>query len=72
MRIKQVPATKEVIDFVLQGPICRDCAYQDGICPTNGFPCDPTSARKLVRSVLERINYGIANGYILKEGKRVS
>jgi hypothetical protein len=61
---KQIPTTKAVIDYVLQGPRCRDCADHFGICEQAGLPCDPMLARRAVRHVIERINYGIANGYL--------
>ena len=61
---KQIPVTQSVLDYVLAGPRCRDCADGDGVCEHTGLPCDPMRARKAIRHVLERVNYGIANGYL--------
>jgi hypothetical protein len=61
---KQIPATKQVVDFVLHGPMCRDCADADGVCERSGLPCDQMLARRAVRYVIERINYAIAHGNI--------
>lgn len=61
---KQIPVTKAVLDYVMTGPRCRDCADNDGMCEHSGLPCDPVRARKAIRHVLERVNYGIANDYL--------
>jgi len=61
---KQIPTTKAVLDYIMAGPHCRDCADGDGVCASTGLPCDPVQARKAIRYVLVRVNYGIANGYL--------
>ena len=33
---KQIPVTKAVLDYVLAGPRCRDCADNNGTCETTG------------------------------------
>lgn len=42
---------KLLIDAIVPpGPLCRDCADENGVCPTDKLPCDPTDrAIELVR-----------------------
>jgi hypothetical protein len=61
---KVVPTSKSAVDWVLRGPRCRDCADYLGICEQTGLPCDPTLARRAARHVIERVNYGLSEGYI--------
>lgn len=61
---KEIPTTSAVLDFVMDGPRCRDCADNDGVCERSGLPCDPARARKAIRYVLTRVNYGIANDFL--------
>jgi hypothetical protein len=56
------------VSFVDHGPMCRDCADEDGICPSTHLPCE--DAEKAIRYVVERINYGLANGFITLLGGR--
>jgi hypothetical protein len=46
------------------GPRCRDCADENGVCPSSGMPCDPSVARAVVGHVLKAWDYGIRNGYM--------
>jgi hypothetical protein len=59
---KVVPTSKRAVDWVLLGPRCRDCADHSGICEQTGLPCDPMLARRAVRHVIERVNYGLSEG----------
>lgn len=55
-----------LILYVLRfGGMCRDCADQNGACPTSGLPC--VGADKAVRHVLKALRYGIENGFIGSE-----
>lgn len=60
---KPVPITEAVVDYVLRGSFCRDCADADGVCPNSGLPCDER-AKQAVRYVLARLHYGIVNGFL--------
>lgn len=58
-----IEITNEVVSFISRyGGRCRDCADEDGICPTSGLPCE--GYIKAIRHVLEALNYGMANGYL--------
>ena len=61
----RAPATepKSVVNYVLRyGGMCRNCADEDGVCPSSGLPCE--NADKAVEHVLSALNYGINHGYI--------
>lgn len=61
-----IEVTNEVVSYIARyGGRCRDCADEDGICPTSGLPCE--GYIKAIRHVLEALNYGVANGYISKD-----
>jgi len=54
-----------VTDYVMQyGGKCRDCADENGCCPSSGLPCEPAEAREIIKHVLDAVNYGLAHGYI--------
>ena len=55
--------TDEVVEYVSRyGGRCRDCADENGVCPSSGLPCaDPTKA---IRHVLNAYHYGIKHGFI--------
>jgi hypothetical protein len=58
--------TKAEADYVMHyGGRCRDCADEDGICPSTGLPCDQPLKRKAVEFVLEAITYGHEHGFIV-------
>ncbi|XAI96541.1 hypothetical protein [Microcystis phage Mae-JY35] len=46
------------------GGRCRDCADNDGICPTSGLPCNVEDCNKAISHVIKALTYGIAQGYI--------
>ena len=53
----------QTVNYVLRyGGMCRDCADQDGICPTSGLPC--AGPEKAVRHMLKALRYGIENGFL--------
>lgn len=64
--VEVAPGTgPERINYVLRyGGMCRGCADHDGVCPTNGLPCDTEAARRSVRHVLEALDYGERHGYL--------
>lgn len=46
------------------GGRCRDCADNDGVCPTTGLPCDTKQASEAAQHCLSAWQYGIRHGYI--------
>lgn len=61
MDAREVP--KATVDYILRyGSRCRDCADENGICPSSGLPCG--GAEKAVRHVLAAYLYGVEKGYI--------
>ena len=44
------------------GGFCRDCADEDGVCPSSGLPCG--GSKKAIRHVLTALAYGVNHGYI--------
>ncbi|MEK1893176.1 MAG: Lar family restriction alleviation protein [Rhizobium sp.] len=58
-----VAITDDLVRYISRyGGRCRDCADEDGVCPTSGLPCG--GADKAIRHVLKALNYGAANGFI--------
>lgn len=41
---------------------CRDCADENGVCPSSGLPCE--NSKKAVKSVLDALSYGVNNNYL--------
>lgn len=63
-----IPLTKDVIRYISRyGGQCRDCADENGVCPSSGLPCG--GAEKAIRHVLSAYNYGIKNGFLSATGK---
>lgn len=57
--------TPDIIEYVAQyGGRCRDCADEDGICPSSGLACDTHLERKAIAHVLRAVSYGINRGYV--------
>lgn len=55
----------EPIDYAMRfGGRCRDCADEDGTCPTTGVPCDPAVTRAVAKRCLEAWAYGIKHGFM--------
>lgn len=53
----------ETVKYVRHyGSRCRDCADEDGVCPSSGFPCG--ASEKPIRFAVEAINYGVSRGYL--------
>jgi hypothetical protein len=53
---------QEIASYVARyGGNCRDCADENGICPSSGMPCD---SRKAISHVLTALDYGLKHGYI--------
>lgn len=51
------------IDYIDRyGGFCRDCADEDGVCPSSGLPCG--GSKKAIRHVLTALAYGVNHGYI--------
>jgi hypothetical protein len=44
------------------GGNCRDCADENGVCPSSGLPCG--GREKAIRFVFNALTYGINNGFI--------
>ncbi|MGK8640357.1 hypothetical protein ACRS7F_13375 [Brucella anthropi] len=60
-----VQAFNQIIDYVMRyGGRCRDCADEDGICPTNGTPCEPKVKRAVIEHTLKSLEYGLSHGFI--------
>jgi hypothetical protein len=54
-----------IVEYVAQyGGRCRDCADEDGICPSSGLACDTAVERKAIKFVVERLQYGVGHGFI--------
>lgn len=52
-------------DYVVRyGGRCRDCADEDGVCPSKGTPCDPTVERAVISKTISALKYGIDHGFI--------
>lgn len=55
--------TSEHVEYVKRyGGLCRDCADEDGVCPTSGLPCGESD--KAIKHVLGAIEYGVNKGFI--------
>lgn len=55
----------EAVEYVSRwGGRCRDCADENGSCPSSGLPCEPDDADKIIRHVLTALHYGIRHGYL--------
>jgi hypothetical protein len=60
-----VQTFNQIIDYVMRyGGRCRDCADEDGICPTNGTPCEPKVKRAVIEHTLKSLEYGLSHGFI--------
>lgn len=58
-----IPNDQETVDYVLRyGPRCRDCADENGVCPSSGLPCG--NGGKAVRHVIAALNYGLKHGFL--------
>lgn len=58
-----LPDEKICVDYALQyGGNCRDCADENGVCPSSGLPC--AGARKAVTHVVKALRYGLQHGYL--------
>lgn len=44
------------------GGFCRDCADENGVCPSSGLPC--AGSDKAIRHVLAALDYGTKHGYL--------
>jgi hypothetical protein len=44
------------------GGRCRDCADENGVCPSSGLPCG--GADKAIRHVLGALAYGVNHGFV--------
>ena len=54
---------RDVVGYVARwGGNCRDCADENGVCPSSGLPCG--GARKAIEHVLAALRYGVQHGYI--------
>lgn len=54
---------KTHIDYIHRyGGFCRDCADENGVCPSSGLPCG--GSKKAITHVLEALAYGVNHGYI--------
>lgn len=55
--------TKVTVEYVAQyGGNCRDCADEDGVCPSSGLPC--RGKLKAIQHVLGAVDYGTRHGYL--------
>jgi hypothetical protein len=55
--------TDEHINYIARyGGLCRDCADENGICPSKGLPCG--GSEKAIRHVLQALTYGIRTGHL--------
>lgn len=60
-----VQTFNQIIDYVMRyGGRCSDCADEDGICPTNGTPCEPKVKRAVIEHTLKSLEYGLSHGFI--------
>lgn len=58
-----VAFTDEHLSYVDRyGGLCRDCADENGVCPTRGLPCG--GSKKAIEFVFRALEYGISHGYI--------
>lgn len=58
-----VAFTDEHISYINRfGGNCRDCADENGICPSRGLPC--ADSKKAIRFVLEALAYGINHKHV--------
>lgn len=58
-----IEITDELVAYVQRyGPRCRDCADEQGFCPSTGIGCGESD--KAVRWVLGALNYGVSHGFI--------
>lgn len=65
-KVQFIDPTDKIVSYVLRyGGLCRECADRDGIC-SSGLPCDPGYARRVVRHVIDAVNYGLAHKYIAR------
>lgn len=54
---------EDVVRYIQRyGGFCRDCADENGVCPSSGLPC--AGAEKAIRHVLSALDYGIKHGYL--------
>lgn len=50
----------DALDVFFPSPMCRDCADNDGTCPSfSGRPCDPEDAKKWARQVRDQVTDGL-------------
>lgn len=51
------------IDYINRyGGRCRDCADENGVCPSSGLPC--ADSKKAIQSVLDALAYGLNHKYL--------
>jgi|GEM_PF-5916824 len=51
-----IQVTNEVVDYIGRyGGFCRDCADENGVCPSSGLPC--AGRDKAIRHVLNAYTY---------------
>lgn len=56
--------TDEHVSYIAKyGGRCRDCADQDGVCPSSGLPCGGSD--KAIRHVLSALAYGLNHKFIM-------
>ena len=52
---------QDLVAFVSRfGGFCRDCADEDGVCPTKGLPCDSGLRAKAIDHVVAALNHRAA------------
>lgn len=62
-KLATVPVTDEVVAYIARfGGKCRDCADNNGTCPSTGLSC--ASYNKAIRHVLGAYNYGVEHGFL--------
>jgi len=55
--------TDEHVNYINRyGGFCRDCADENGVCPSRGLPCQDSD--KAIRFVLNALAYGVNHGYV--------
>jgi hypothetical protein len=58
-----IEVTNELVNYIARyGGRCRECADEDGVCPTSGLPCGEYD--KAIRHVLKALNYGVSHGFL--------
>lgn len=63
--MNSIEQAREAREYVGRyGGRCRDCADHDGICPTNGLPCNVEDRNKAIDHVIKALNYGIQHGFL--------